>query len=107
MVVRLCSPIHKVPVSLWSEFHGVLTFRSDCCQMALYQVYYFGFVTAVLKVMPTDVDGGGEVYFVVMLGVFTRGCDRMVGHQLAKIIEYHTGIHFLNDRIFFTAVEVD
>ena len=38
------------------------------------RVYYFGF--AVLKVMPTDVDGGGEVYFVVMLGVFTRDCDQ-------------------------------
>jgi|GEM_PF-6284682 len=26
--------------------------------------------------MPTDVDGGGEVYFVVMLDVFTRDCDQ-------------------------------
>ena len=95
IVVRLSCPVHEIPISLWAEFQGILTIRTNRSQVFLYQEHLLGFATAMLQILFTDVDGSGEIYLVGMF-CLTPGLYHCMRHdQFAEVVEDKSGIYFL------------
>lgn len=106
MVMGLGCTVHEIPVSLWLGVEGIFSVFPDWSQVTLYQQNNLRFFTAVSKVCPAYVYGGGEIDFMVMLCRFRGNHCNMLCNQFAEVIEDQSGVCFLIDQIFFPAVEI-
>jgi len=105
-MVRLSCPIHKIPISLWSEVQGILSIRTDWSQVFLYQEHLLSFATAVFQVLFADVNGSGKIYLIGVFCFSSGLYHSMSNDKLAKVVKNKPGIYFLQDQFLDFRMEV-